>query len=89
MRRTFLVGAGVGAALMYFFDPSWGRRRRAQLRERVESGSRQFDAWRERSELRRVQGQGNGRSAGVREESEIDWSEGEEYGHTAARTRGR
>lgn len=34
MRRIPLIG-GLGAALMYFFDPDSGRRRRAMTRDRV------------------------------------------------------
>lgn len=74
MRRTFLIGAGVGAALMYFFDPSWGRRRRAQLQERIEKSTRQVEGWRARSEVRRAQSEND-----FRDESEIDWIEGEAY----------
>lgn len=32
---TFIVGAGVGAGLMYYFDPRCGRRRRSMARERM------------------------------------------------------
>ncbi len=37
VRRTqnMLAALGVGAALMYFFDPDEGRRRRALLRDKV------------------------------------------------------
>ena len=85
MSRAFLVGVGAGAALMYFFDPSWGRRRRAQLRERVESGSRQVDEWRERAELRHAHA--NVRRDGARDEADLDWSEGEPIGYpTRARS---
>ncbi len=31
---TFLTGAGLGAGLMYFFDPQAGRRRRTLLRDK-------------------------------------------------------
>ena len=78
MRRTFLVGAGVGAALMYFFDPSWGRRRRAQLQERIEKSSRQVEGWRARSEVRRAQDEEDD----CRDDSEIDWIEGEAFNGT-------
>jgi osmotically-inducible protein OsmY len=33
--RTFLVGGGLGAAAAYFFDPSLGRSRRTQARDRM------------------------------------------------------
>lgn len=36
-KRAAIVGVGVGAALMYFFDPDRGRRRRALVRDKVES----------------------------------------------------
>lgn len=32
---TILGGLGVGAALMYFFDPNGGRRRRALVRDKA------------------------------------------------------
>lgn len=34
---TLLVGLGVGAALMYYFDPARGRRRRALARDKATS----------------------------------------------------
>ena len=37
-RATFLVGAGIGAGLMYLMDPEHGPRRRGALRERLRSG---------------------------------------------------
>jgi osmotically-inducible protein OsmY len=37
---AILGGIGLGAALMYLFDPLSGRRRRSMLRERYEQGSR-------------------------------------------------
>ena len=79
MRRTFLIGAGVGAALMYFFDPSWGRRRRAQLQERIEKSTRQVEGWRARGEVRRAQ-----REDDCQEDSENDWVEGEAYRGTVS-----
>jgi osmotically-inducible protein OsmY len=36
-KKAALVGAGVGAALMYFFDPDRGKRRRALVRDKVEA----------------------------------------------------
>jgi osmotically-inducible protein OsmY len=36
-KKAALVGVGVGAALMYFFDPDRGKRRRALVRDKVES----------------------------------------------------
>src|SRR5438132_3199375 len=33
--RLFFAGAGLGAGLMYLFDPGWGRRRRAVLRDKT------------------------------------------------------
>lgn len=36
----FVFTAGLGAAGMYYFDPARGRRRRAQLRERLGQGER-------------------------------------------------
>lgn len=76
MRRTLLFGMGVGAVLMYYFDPSWGRRRRAQLRDRLEQGAAQLDELREASERPRVHTQANGRS---REDDAIDWTTGYSY----------
>jgi osmotically-inducible protein OsmY len=35
MKRLFALGAAMGAALAYFFDPETGRRRRSMTRERV------------------------------------------------------
>lgn len=40
--KTAIVGAvGLGAALMYFFDPDRGRRRRAMVRDKVEAAGNQ------------------------------------------------
>ncbi len=36
-KKAALVGVGVGAALMYFFDPDRGKRRRALVRDKVEA----------------------------------------------------
>jgi osmotically-inducible protein OsmY len=36
-KKAALVGVGVGAALMYFLDPDRGKRRRALVRDKVES----------------------------------------------------
>jgi len=36
-KKAAIVGVGVGAALMYFFDPDRGKRRRALVRDKVES----------------------------------------------------
>lgn len=36
-KKAALMGVGVGAALMYFFDPDRGRRRRALVRDKVEA----------------------------------------------------
>jgi uncharacterized membrane protein len=35
MKRNVIRGAGIGAALMYFFDPDRGRRRRALVRDQA------------------------------------------------------
>ncbi len=74
MRKTLLFGMGVGAALMYYFDPSWGRRRRAELRSRLDRGARQLEDWRERAE--------QNPPAATRpraDEHDIDWMEGDSY----------
>ena len=39
----FLGSAGLGAALMYFYDPDAGRRRRALLNERYENTVRRIE----------------------------------------------
>jgi len=39
---TTLILVGIGAALMYFFDPDSGRRRRERLREQCTSATRKF-----------------------------------------------
>jgi uncharacterized membrane protein len=39
-RGAILTGLGVGAGLMYFFDPGRGRRRRALVRDRMTHGAR-------------------------------------------------
>jgi osmotically-inducible protein OsmY len=36
-KKAAIVGVGVGAALMYFFDPDRGKRRRALVRDKVEA----------------------------------------------------
>src|SRR6266540_880162 len=42
MRKfTFLLGAAIGAASMYYFDPVSGRSRRATARDRLEARRRQ------------------------------------------------
>ena len=35
MKRLFVLGAAIGAALAYFFDPETGTRRRSMARDRV------------------------------------------------------
>jgi len=35
MKRLFALGAAMGAALAYFFDPESGNRRRSMTRDRV------------------------------------------------------
>jgi hypothetical protein len=39
---TTLLLVGIGAALMYFFDPDSGRRRRERLREQCTSATRKL-----------------------------------------------
>lgn len=78
MRRSFLLGVGMGAVLMYFFDPSWGRRRRAQLRERLEAGARRVETWRDQAEARRrleeeMEEDEVIEQDDMQEEAEIDW----------------
>jgi len=41
---TTLILVGIGAALMYFFDPDSGRRRRERLREQCTSATRKLQA---------------------------------------------
>jgi osmotically-inducible protein OsmY len=40
-KKAAIVGVGVGAALMYFFDPDRGKRRRAMVRDKVEAAGNQ------------------------------------------------
>lgn len=40
MTKELLLAGGVGAAVMYLFDPDRGRRRRAQLRDQLTSAAR-------------------------------------------------
>lgn len=42
MLATFLKGVGVGAGLMYFYDPVSGRRRRSLLRDQVTASANRF-----------------------------------------------
>ena len=39
---TTLILMGIGAALMYFFDPDSGRPRRVRLRDRCTSATKKF-----------------------------------------------
>ena len=39
---TTLLLVGIGAALMYFFDPDSGRRRRERLREQCTSATKKL-----------------------------------------------
>lgn len=39
-RAAILTGLGLGAGLMYFFDPERGRRRRALVRDQMAHGTR-------------------------------------------------
>ena len=39
----FVLGAMVGAGVMYLFDPDRGRRRRARLRDRLIHGAHEAD----------------------------------------------
>jgi hypothetical protein len=80
MRRSLLFGMGLGAALMYLLDPSWGRRRRAQLRAHLESGAQQVETWRNRSGVRRAAMQDDSGDAPRHEdETDIDWTTGDSY----------
>ena len=38
-KKAAIVGVGVGAALMYLFDPDRGRRRRALIRDKVDAAA--------------------------------------------------
>ena len=74
MRKSLLVGVSVGALLMYYLDPSWGRRRRAELRSRLERRARQLETWREGVE------EGRPVADDVRpDDHAIDWMEGASY----------
>ena len=55
--RLFYLG--VGAALMYFYDPQAGRRRRAGLKDQLDSAARRIEHGRDvvvRDARNRVQG---------------------------------
>jgi hypothetical protein len=41
---TTLLLVGIGAALMYFFDPDSGRRRRERLRDQCTTATRKLQA---------------------------------------------
>lgn len=77
MRKTLLFGVGVGAVLMYYCDPSWGRRRRAQLRGRMDRSVAKLEAWRERVEAERSDARADGRARD--DDPDIDWMEGDTY----------
>ena len=47
-KKAALVGVGVGAALMYFFDPDRGRSRRALARDKVESAGDKASSYAEK-----------------------------------------
>lgn len=47
-KKATLVGIGVGAALMYFFDPDRGRRRRALVRDKVEAAGNKATGYAEK-----------------------------------------
>ena len=47
-KRAAIVGVGVGAALMYFFDPDRGRRRRALVRDKVEAAGNKVELYAEK-----------------------------------------
>ena len=47
-KKAALVGVGVGAALMYFFDPDRGRRRRALVRDKVEAAGNKANLYAEK-----------------------------------------
>ncbi|MGH7444713.1 MAG: hypothetical protein ACREKM_07545, partial [Longimicrobiales bacterium] len=74
MRKTLLLGMGMGALAMYYLDPSWGRRRRAQLRDWLDSGARRMEELHERSEAARVfERSSDGLPS---EDADIDWTTG-------------
>jgi len=62
--KTAIVGAvGLGAALMYFFDPDRGKRRRALVRDKVESAGNKASEYAEkmgRDVRNRAYGRGRG-----------------------------
>ena len=47
-KKAAIVGVGVGAALMYFFDPDRGRRRRALVRDKVEAAGNKAELYAEK-----------------------------------------
>jgi osmotically-inducible protein OsmY len=47
-KKAAIVGVGVGAALMYFFDPDRGRGRRALVRDKVESAGNKANVYAEK-----------------------------------------
>ena len=76
MRKSLLFGVGVGALLMYYLDPSWGRRRRAELRSRLDRRARQLEAWHELEDGSRSTGTARRPRA---DDNEIDWMGGDSY----------
>jgi len=47
-KKAAIVGVGVGAALMYFFDPDRGGRRRALVRDKVEAAGNKVEMYAEK-----------------------------------------
>jgi hypothetical protein len=46
---SFLCGAALGAAVMYFLDPQGGRRRRAQIQDKAASLANQAEEYAEKT----------------------------------------
>lgn len=75
---ALLSGLGVGAALMYLYDPQEGNRRRSMLRDKANSLNQQA----QEAVQGRMEDLGN-RARGMLHEAKSTFSSGEEQGETS------